>query len=141
MVRSIAGKQTCGVPIEGIITPERTVYDIPSRNEITNEYLKTLYANQAKPETWNFGPTPAPINLFSKECLLDAIKDHNSGKAIGPDLLDTANWTDKLKDKFANEMAMMLNSGKIINYLKEANSFLLSKKDGVVCPLDETRCI
>ena len=38
-------------------------------------------------------------------------------------------------------MAMMLNEGKINNYLKEANSFLLSKKDGVVCPMEETRCI
>jgi hypothetical protein len=135
------GKQSCGQPIEGIISGGKTHYDVPSKNKIANEYLKTLFANKARPERWNFGKLVKPVNVFTTDDLLDAIKDHNSGKAIGPDLLDSSAWDDKKKTKFATEMAEILNSGIIPDYLKEAGSFLLSKKDGVVCPLEETRCI
>lgn len=73
--------------------------------------------------------------------VLQAFAETNSGKALGPDLFDTSVLTPALKRKFAAEIALMMNECKIPDYLKVADSLLISKKAGNICALEDTRCI
>lgn len=120
----------------------RIVFDKPERDKLAAKYWGTVFAQKNKPAKWDFGRIPVPVNVFTNADLLNAIRDHNDSKAIGPDLLDSKAWkSNSMKLKFASQMATMLNRGVIPNHLKKASAFLLSKKDGVVCPIQETRCI
>jgi hypothetical protein len=110
------------------------------RSKIALDFLKALYQKQSKPV--DFGIIVDPIQEFSVEEVEAAWMKHKSNKAIGPDYFDHRLIKTKMERKrFCTEIATMMNTRSIPDYLKIAKCMLLSKKSGIVCKPEESRCI
>ena len=81
----------------------------------------------------------API--FTYQDLEDASKSHDVKKAIGSDEFDTKEMKPQQITKYCCELAVILNTGDVLDYLKKAKVIMLSKKAGSVCHIEDTRGI
>ena len=128
-------------PIAGLIDDAGLAHmSEEGRNKVAIEHLKPLYQKLQKPQS--AGKIVDPAEEFTVDEIVNAWIKHKSNKAMGPDLFDHKSVTSKLeRRRFCTEIAAMMNGRTIPDYIKIAKVLLLSKKAGIVCKPEDSRCI